>query len=341
MYLKGTTTPALDEYTLLDVNGVSVAVIGAVTEETSTLVTPGGIAALEFGDPVEAVNRVAEKLQADGEVDVIIAEYHEGAGSGTPDGATLDQELAGGGAFAEIVNGTSSLVDAIYTGHTHKQYAWDAPVPGVDGKTRPVLQTGSYGEFVGQITLDYNPATDEVLSYTAVNVPRTTESADALVAAYPAVAEVRSIVDAALASAAEIGNQPVGAVTADITTAFNGTVRDDRGSESTLGNLVADSLLSTLSTPERGGAEIGVTNPGGLRAELYYGDDGVITYAEANAVLPFVNNLWTTTLTGAQLKTMLEQQWQPEGGSRPFLALGLSDNVTYTYDPAQAAGSGS
>ncbi|WAP51695.1 ExeM/NucH family extracellular endonuclease [Arthrobacter sp. ATA002] len=339
VYLKGTTTPALDEYTLLDVNGVSVAVIGAVTEETSTLVTPGGIAALEFGDPVEAVNRVAEKLQADGEVDVIIAEYHEGAGSGTPDGATLDQELAGGGAFAEIVNGTSSLVDAIYTGHTHKQYAWDAPVPGVDGKTRPVLQTGSYGEFVGQITLDYNPATDEVLSYTAVNVPRTTESADALVAAYPAVAEVRSIVDAALASAAEIGNQPVGAVTADITTAFNGTVRDDRGSESTLGNLVADSLLSTLSTPERGGAEIGVTNPGGLRAELYYGDDGVITYAEANAVLPFVNNLWTTTLTGAQLKTMLEQQWQPEGGSRPFLALGLSDNVTYTYDPAQAAGS--
>ncbi|MCC9198374.1 ExeM/NucH family extracellular endonuclease [Arthrobacter sp. zg-Y820] len=339
VYLKGTTTPALDEYTILDVNGVSVAVIGAITEETPTLVSPGGIADLDFGDPVEAVNRVAEQLQAAGLADVIVAEYHEGAGSGSLEESTLEQELAAGGTFAEIVNGTSALVDAIYTGHTHKQYAWDAPVPGGDGKTRPVLQTGSYGEFIGQINLDYNPATDEVVSYTATNVPRTTESAASLVSAYPAVAEVKSIVDTALAYSAEVGNEPVGSVTADITTAFTGTTRDDRSAESTLGNLVADSLLSTLSTADRGGAEIGVTNPGGLRAELYYGDDGVITYAEANAVLPFVNNLWTTTLTGAQLKTMLEQQWQPAGSSRPFLALGLSDNITYTFDPAQAAGS--
>lgn len=339
VYLKGTTTPALPEYTILDVNGVRVAVIGAVTEETGTLVSPGGIATLEFGDPVEAVNRVAERLDAEGLADVIIAEYHEGAGSGTPDGATLEEEIAGGGAFAEIATETSALVDAIYTGHTHKQYAWDAPVPGVDGKTRPVVQTGSYGEFIGQIELQYNAETDEVLSYTAGNVARTTTPAADLVAAYPAVAEVQRIVDAALAFAAEVGNQPIGSVTADITTAFAGTSRDDRGNESTLGNLVADSLLSSLGSPERGGAEIGVVNPGGLRAELYYGEDGVITYAEANAVLPFVNNLWTTTLTGAQLKSVLEEQWQPDGSSRAFLALGLSDNVTYTYDPDQARGS--
>jgi len=339
VYLKGTTTPALPEYTILDVNGVQVAVIGAVTEETGTLVTPGGIATLEFGDPVEAVNRVAERLAAEDLADVIIAEYHEGAGAGTPDGATLEEELAGGGAFAEIVTETSALVDAIYTGHTHKQYAWDAPVPGVEGKTRPVVQTGSYGEFIGQIELEYNAETDEVLSYTAGNVARTTTPAADLVAAYPAVAEVKRIVDAALAYAAEVGNQPVGSVTADITTAFTGTNRDDRSNESTLGNLVADSLLSSLAAPERGGAEIGITNPGGLRAELYYGPDGVITYAEANAVLPFVNNLWTTTLTGAQLKAVLEEQWQPDGSSRPFLALGLSDNVTYTYDPDQPRGS--
>jgi 5'-nucleotidase len=102
---------------------------------------------------------------------------------------------------------------------------------------------------------------------------------------------------------------------------------------------VADSLRASLSAPERGGAEIGISNPGGLRNELYYGPDGVITYAEANAVLPFVNNLWTTTLTGAQLTALLEQQWQPEGSSRSFLALGLSENVSYTFDPARERGS--
>ena len=339
VYTKGTTTPALQEYEILDVNGVKVAVIGAITQETASLVSPGGISNLDFGDPVEAVNRVAEQLVEQDLADVIVAEYHEGAGSGTPDGATLEQELADGGAFAEIVNGTTPLVDAIYTGHTHKQYAWDAPVPGTDGKTRPVVQTGSYGEFVGQIKLEYNAENDEVTSYSAGNVARTKTAPADLVATYPAVAEVKRIVDAALAYSAEVGNQPVGSVTADITTAFVGSARDDRSSESTLGGLVADSLLSTLSAPERGGAEIGVTNPGGLRAELYYGPDGVITYSEANAVLPFVNNLWTTTLTGAQVKTMLEQQWQPEGSSRAFLALGLSDNITYTFDPDQPRGS--
>jgi 5'-nucleotidase len=84
-------------------------------------------------------------------------------------------------------------------------------------------------------------------------------------------------------------------------------------------------------------------NPGGLRAELLYAPDGTITYAEANAVLPFVNNLWTTTLTGEQVVTMLEQQWQTNADgtipSRPYLQLGLSDNVTYTYDEAQPLGS--
>ncbi|MDF2847699.1 MAG: ExeM/NucH family extracellular endonuclease [Oerskovia sp.] len=353
VYAKDTTNPVLPEYAVIDVDGVKVGVIGAVTEETPTLVTPSGIADLSFGDPVEAVNRVAAQLRdgdpANGEADLLVALYHEGASAGTPDGSTLEQELAHQGAFEQIVNDTDARVSAIFTGHTHKQYAWEAPIPGTD-RTRPVLQTGSYGENIGHVSLTFDTATDLVTDYSVANVKRTTTPAPELVAAYPRVAEVKTIVDAALAQAEVIGAQPVGSVTADITTAFLGgsyvdgtykgsgplpsTGRDDRASESTLGNLVATSLLDTLADPARGGADFGVVNAGGLRNELFYGDDGVITYAEANAVLPFVNNLWTVSLTGAQVETMLEQQWQtnPDGTrpSRPFLALGLSDNVRYT-----------
>ncbi|QJU54967.1 hypothetical protein HL652_15970 [Herbiconiux sp. SALV-R1] len=356
VYEKGTTTPALDEYSIQEVQGLRIGVIGAITQETPTLVSPGGIADLDFGDPVEAVNRVAAQLtdgdESNGEADVIVASYHEGASAGTPDGASLEDELELDNAFTDIVTKTDAAVDVIFTGHTHKQYAWDGPVPGEAGKTRPVVQTGSYGENIGNVVLTVDPTTKAVSSYTAANVARTGDDDAALVAAYPRVAEVKTITDAALAEAAVIGNQPKGSVTADITTAFaggsyvdgvyTGGSRDDRASESTLGNLVADSLVSSLGSPERGGATIGVVNPGGLRAELLKGDDGVITYAEANAVLPFVNNLWTTTLTGAQFKTVLEQQWQtnPDGTipSRPFLKLGLSDNVEYTYDGAAAQG---
>jgi 5'-nucleotidase len=365
VYKKGTQTPALPEYATFTVDGITVGVIGAVTQETPSLVSPGGISTLDFGDPVAAVNRVAAQLtdgkKKNGEADVIVAEYHEGAGFGTPDGATLEQEVAAGGAFADIVTKTSPKVAAIFTGHTHKQYAWDAPIPGEAGKTRPILQTGSYGENVGQIQLTIDPKSLAVTGYSAHNVPRTTAPDASLVAAYPRVATVKTIVDKALADAAVIGNQKVGSVTKDITTAFiggsfvNGVYtagsfdqngvpqgRDDRMSESTLGNLVADALLDRLKSPETGSAEIGVVNPGGLRAELLYGTDGSVTYAQANAVLPFVNNLWTTTLTGAQFKTALEQQWQTNADgsipSRAFLNLGLSKNVSYTYDATRAAG---
>ncbi|WP_052207081.1 ExeM/NucH family extracellular endonuclease [Sinomonas humi] len=342
VYEKGTTTPALPEYSIVTSGGLKIGVVGVVTQETPALVSHGGIADLDFGDPTDAVNRVAAKLKAEGLADVIVAEYHDGAGAGTPEGASLEQEVAAGGPFAKLVTQTTADVAAIFTGHTHKQYAWDAPVPGQPGKTRPVLQTGSYGENVGLVDLKVDRGTKQVVSYSQSNVKRATTADAELVAKYPRVAEVKAIADRALAKAAEIGNQPIGKVTADITTAFSGGNRDDRANASTLGGLVADALLASLEDPALGGAEIGVVNPGGLRGELYYAPDGTITYAEANAVLPFVNNLWTTSLTGAQVKTMLEQQWQRQADgsvpSRPYLQLSLSKNLVYTFDSTRPEG---
>lgn len=356
VYRKGTTTPALDSYATFEVSGVTVGVIGAITLETPSLVSPAGISGLDFGDPVAAVNRVAAQLSdgdaANGEADVIVAEYHEGAGAGTPDGATFEQEVAAGGAVTDIVEDTSPEVDAIFTGHTHKEYAWDAPVPGKPGVTRPILQTGSYGANIGQIQLSVDPTTGAVASYTARNVARVaTEDLT-----FPRVAAVKAITDAALANAAAVGNTPIGQVTADITTAYAGGTygaagytggsRDDRSRESTLGELVANALRDGVE--QFASPDLGITNSGGLRAELFFaGDptsnpadtDGVITYAEANAVLPFNNTVAIVKLTGAQLKNVLEQQWQPSGSSRPYLQLALSDNVRVTADPAADAGS--
>ena len=143
---------------------------------------------------------------------------------------------------------------------------------------------------------------------------------------------------------------------ADVTTAYKGGAysagkyaggeRDERGKESALGDLVANALRDGIPATQ-GKADLGVVNPGGLRAELLYaGDaaanpantDGVVSYAEANNVLPFVNNVWLVQLTGAQLKAVLEQQWQPTGADRPYLHLGLSDNVRVTQKPGNPVG---
>jgi 5'-nucleotidase len=344
--------PILPGYAIIEVDGVRVGVVGAVTQQTPTLVTQSGIAGIEFRDPVAEVNRVVAEI--DDQVDVIVAQYHEGTELGDST-ATLEQALADGGVFERIVNDTDPAVDAIFTGHTHAKYAWEAPVPGEE-RTRPILQTGSYGENIGQIVLTVDEAGD-VVDYTVRNVPRlaavkpeTSDELDArLIATYPRVKEVSDIVTAARAEADVVGRVPVGSVTADITTAFQeggyvdgvyaGGKRDDRSKPSALGGLVADALLWKLSDPTLGGADLAVVNPGGLRDELLYGEDGVITVAEANAVLPFVNNLWTTTLTGDQLRLMLEQQWgDASGRGTTNLALGVSENVRYTYDASRPAG---
>lgn len=360
VYLKGTQTPALPEYRILTVGGVKVAVVGAVTVETPTLVSPAGVAKVDFGDPVAAVNRVAAQLSdgnpANGEAQVIVAEYHEGAGANLPDSATCAQEIAADTAFGRIARDTSATVDAIFTGHTHKTYACDGPIPGADGRTRPILQTGSYGENIGQVRLVVDPTTGDVTTYTQRNVARATTADLSL----PRVQQVKTITDAAIAKAAKIGDQKVGTISSDITTAFSGGSfaggayaggsRDDRASESTLGDLVAQALyegVSGIATPD-----LGITNPGGLRAELTYkGDtstnpantDGVVTYAEANAVLPFNNTVAIVKLTGAQLRSVLEQQWQTNADgtipSRPYLQLGLSSNVRVTADPTAPTGS--
>ncbi|MFJ4038526.1 ExeM/NucH family extracellular endonuclease [Microbacterium sp. NPDC090007] len=345
--------PLLPEYAIFEVDGVRVGVIGAVTDATPTLVTPSGIEGIEFREPVAEVNRVVAEI--DGQVDVIVAQYHEGSGTGQQT-TTIEQAIAAGGPFAKIVNETSPAVDAIFTGHTHQLYAWDAPIPGGEG-TRPIVQTGSYGENVGQIVLDVDRDGD-VVDYTARNVARLAPTGDQtaaqldtqLIDTYPRVKDVSEIVAEAREQADVVGQQPVGAVTADITTAFSGGAyvdgvytggtRGDRTKQSALGGLVADALLDALADPDRGGAEISFVNPGGLREELLYGADGVITLAEANAVLPFLNNLWTTTLTGDQLRQVLEQQWGDFAQRKDAanLALGVSENVRFTYDASRAAG---
>ena len=204
--------------------------------------------------------------------------------------------------------------------------------------------------------LTYDKDTGKVTDSTASNTGRVTTSDADLITQYPVLQQVKNTVDAALANAKVVGDQPVGKVAADVTTAYKGGAyangkyaggeRDERGKESTLGDLVANALRDGIPATQ-GKADIGIVNPGGLRAELLYaGDpaanpantDGVVSYAEANNVLPFVNNVWLVQLTGAQIKAVLEQQWQPAGADRPYLHLGLSDNVRVTQKPGNPVG---
>ncbi|GAA1399056.1 bifunctional UDP-sugar hydrolase/5'-nucleotidase [Luteococcus peritonei] len=359
LYKAGTATPAMPEYATFEKDGLTVAVVGAVTDDLPSLVGTEVFKNVTVGDPVAAVNRVTAELSdgnlANGEADVVVASYHEGAAVSTP--KTLDEALASK-VFSNIVTNTSPEVDAIFTAHTHQNYVWDAPIAGTD-RTRPVVQTGSYGAFVGQVQLTvdtsqpYKPGKNKgkgkgatkpghagtICSYTATNLAvKPSSEVPALVAAYPRVAEVQKIVTDTLAQAKIIGSRVIATSTAPITRGLNANGSlDNRATESTMSDMVAQMFYDTLSNGDPN--FIGVQNPGGTRADLPQGE---ISYATAAAVLPFANTLMTTQISGAQVKTMLEQQWQTNADgttpSRAYLQLGLSSNVTYTYDESRPAG---
>ncbi|MGO3136461.1 MAG: bifunctional metallophosphatase/5'-nucleotidase [Agrococcus casei] len=328
--------------TLVDVGGVTVGIIGAVTQQTPGLVDQAGIEGVEFGDPVAAVNEQASALKESGTADVIIATYHEGATVELPANAEQDAQAAAlqtamseQQAFDSIVNETSADVDVIVNGHTHKMYNWMAPVPGSD-ELRPVLQAGEYAANIGQIPLLVNNTTGEVSVDTANFQLHPTKGA-VIPEGNDRVDQVAQIVADAEAEAEILGGEVIGSIEGDITTAFQGEVRDDRGNASAMGTLVANMYRD--ATAEQGGAEIGIVNPGGLRADLYEETNaGELTVRQAVDVLPFANNLFTGDFTGAQLKAVLEEQWQPAEASRPYLQLGLSDNVQYTSDSSREQG---
>ncbi|GAB3600270.1 ExeM/NucH family extracellular endonuclease [Microbacterium tumbae] len=325
VFLTETGEPALAPAWVKELDGVKVGFIGAVTEELDSLVSPDGIADLEVRSIVDSVNDVAADLtdgdESNGEADVLILLVHEGA-TGT-DVASITPESA----LGEVVEGVDDSVSAIVSAHTHLAYNHV-----IDG--RPVISAGQYGENFGLMNLQVDAETKELISISNEIKPLT-QGGQPL---YPAVEEVQSIVDDAKAEADILGAEKVGEITADFNRARQTDGAENRGGESTVGNFVAD--VQKWATD----ADLALMNPGGIRANLAYagtgaGDpDGNVTFREAATVQPFANTLVTLDLTGAQLKSVLEEQWQPDGSSRPFLKLGVSEGLVYTYDPDAARG---
>ncbi|GAA1144721.1 ExeM/NucH family extracellular endonuclease [Nocardioides aquiterrae] len=317
-------------------DGHTVGFVGAVTEDLPSLVAPSALADVYLTHIVDEVNASAEDLKTDGcggaPCDLVVMLVHEGAPA--PDCSTV---LDPGNRFGQIVADVDPTVDAIVSGHTHLKYNCKQDVPGWSGRTvtqRPVVSAGQYGSYLNQLEFDYAPGTDDLLDIRQHVLAMKDYDPDGA---------TQDIVDAAVDNANVQGAVSLGSETGPFQRArrqdpTTSTVVENRGGESTLGNLVAE--IQRWRT----GAQIAFMNPGGLRADLLgsgsYPSD--ITYRQAADVQPFANTLMTLDLTGAQIKTVLEQQWQrdPDGNvpSRPFLRLGTSKGFQFAADPNRPEG---
>jgi 5'-nucleotidase len=341
---KATGNPALPATWMKKVDGVDVGFVGAVTEHLPELVSPAGIADLEITDIVEAANEEAENLKDEG-AEIVILLVHEGAATTSYASATDPASD-----FGKIVNGVNGDIDAIISGHTHLAYNHRVPVPEWAAQDRPVtkrpvVSSGQYGYNLNRLRFRVDPMTGEVLGIrTSVLALQSNDGAGNWTPNYLPDSATASIVADADAVGKVLGARQLGEIAGPFNRARTSTNAENRGGESTVGNLVAE--VQRWATPDFvGGAQIAFMNPGGLRQDMVGGVTAgdpyprTLTFRQAADVQPFANTLVNMDLTGAQIKATLEQQWQPAGASRPFLRLGASKGFTYTYDATKAAGS--
>jgi 5'-nucleotidase len=307
---KATSKTVLPAYEIREFDGVPVAFIGLTLKGTPNLVAPPGIAGLEFRDEADTVNALVPELKARG-VEAIVVLIHEG---GFPAGDY--NECPGiSGPIVDIVKKFDHAVDVVISGHTHQAYVCE-----IDG--RLVTSGDKYGTIVTAIDLKLDPATRDVISAKADNVIVRT-------GAFASDPDQTALLEAYGKVAAPIANRAAGSITDTLSRVPNNT------GESVLGDIIADAQLAATRTDEKGGAVIAFTNPGGVRADMTKKDEGAVTYADVFASQPFRNQLVTLTLTGAQIKDMLEQQWLDP--KRPRI-LQVSKGFSYTWDGAKPFG---
>jgi 5'-nucleotidase len=309
-------------YQVRTFQGQKIAFIGMTLEGTPEIVTPSGVAGLDFLDEADTVNALVPRLRASG-IEAIVVLIHEG---GFPTGGF--NECPGiSGPIVDIVNRTSDAVDLFISGHTHTAYNCV-----IDG--RPVTSAASFSRIVTDYDLTIDPATRDI---TVVSVDNKIVTRDVPLdeAQTQLILKYKQFAD-------PIANRVIGSITTDITRTQNAA------GESALGDVIADAQLDATDDPGFGDAVVAFMNPGGIRTDLVHGQisggeaAGEVTYGEAFNVQPFQNSLVTMTLTGEQIDALLEQQFgPPPAGSTTErrVVLQVSNGFTYTYDAAAPFGS--
>jgi 5'-nucleotidase len=274
---------------IVAVGGVSVGLIGVTSEATPHMTMAVNFAGLGVTPLAPTIAAEATALRARGAAVVVVMAHAGGdcrAFDRPDDLATCEPD-------AEILSVARALprgaVDAIVAGHTHAAMAHR-----VAGNA--VVQSYAFGRAFGRVDLTVDPVARRVVRaqifppQDVCGEPRASCThgtyEGAAIAPDPIVA---AVVAPAIESARALRSASLGVqIESRVATAY--------GTESALANLVAD--LMRAAQP---GAEVAITNAGGVRADLMPGE---LTYGALYEVLPFDNRLVALEMTGAALRRL-------------------------------------
>ncbi|WP_458686774.1 bifunctional metallophosphatase/5'-nucleotidase [Nocardia tengchongensis] len=300
----GQLPAGLKPWTMLELGGHKIGVVGVVTPDTANIVMPEGIRGYRFGDEADAINKNVPAMKAAG-AEAVVALLHDGGAQqthGRPADVNGCEDIAP--SVKALAHKTDAAVSVMLTAHSHQAYNCT-----LDGKV--VTQAASFGRLVTDVTLRFHDGTVEA---SAVNRVVTRDITPA-----PATAK---LVDFYAAQAKPRAERVIGTAAAPL------PAEPAPAGDSPLGDVIADSMLDAMSSVR---AVAAFMNPGGVRAGLAGGN---ITYEQAYTVQPFGNQVVAVALTGQQILNLLEQQW--DNASKP--AVLAVAGISYSYSETAPKG---
>jgi 5'-nucleotidase len=320
---KADSTLLFRPYVIKAIEGVKIAFVGATLRDTPNIVLPSGVAGLTFGDEADAINAQIALLKAQGIHAIVVVLHSGGTGQSSYSGATKPGSGSLSSDIVGLVNRLDSDVDVVLSAHSHA--FTNAFVKNAGNKDTLVTQAYSAGTAYADIDLTIDRQTDDILTKSA-NIPTT--YADSGAGLTPDAAMV-ALTAAAEAMVAPIANAPVTTSTGIL------SKTQTAAGEAPLGDLIAEAHRVAMV------ADFGITNPGGMRADLPQSCASTpcaITWNDCFTSQPFSNQVMAVTLTGAQLYAALEQQWTGTNSGSNSKILQIS-GFTYSWLASATPGS--
>ncbi|MBX7394677.1 5'-nucleotidase C-terminal domain-containing protein [Clostridium chauvoei] len=262
-------------YLVVEENGVKIGLIGLATPDTLYTTKPTNVVDYDFTSGVEEVNKYGKLLREQEHVDAVVVITHMGA--------KLENGELKGEAVDIAKNVQKGMVDAIVAAHDHRFTAGE--VNGVR-----IAEGGCNGKGLGKVSFTFEPSGKLVSvesSYDEVYKRKDTIKADekvqAMVKQYEKELEI-------------ILGEKIADLDVDLT-------NDKYNGITVLGVTVCEAMKKIT------GADIAITNGGGLRAPI---NKGVVTMGDLYTVLPFDNTLVTMDLKGEDIIKIIDYGIDPK-----------------------------
>jgi 5'-nucleotidase / UDP-sugar diphosphatase len=301
-------------YVVIERGGIRFGIVGLLGKEAQFYTDGAG--AVTFGDPIETAQTMVKLLRETEKVDVVIALSHGGMEKGK-DGRFTDGEDV---RLPVAVPG----IDVVIGGHSHTELR-EAII--ANGHT-PVVQTGKYGENLGELVITMDGSKLTVVSYQLLPIDDTIDGDQTITDEITKFK--KTVTEVVFASRGYSIDQPLAVVPRDIPNTFT-----DIAASTLLANLCTDAFRNATK------ADIGFTANGMMRAGFTRGKSGVQTVYDVFSVAPLGAGVVDTTagstlvtgyFTGQELKHLLEF-FLVDNPAHPGEYFPRTSGMRFNYDP--------